>query len=349
MSVVNPWVFLISLPLTVVFFYLRRVYLRRNQDIKRIESIARSPIYSHLSASLAGITSIRCFAASSRFVQGMELFLDEHATAIYTFVCGGRWFALRLDFLASILVIAVVYVAIAARSTVNAGLAALSITYTVQLLASLQWCVRLSAEIENQMTSVERILEYTKLEPEVGDRKLEQSPPSTWPSCGAFEFRKLFMRYGPDMPFALKGISFKVAHGEKVGVVGRTGSGKSSLLYALFRLTDCIQGDIVIDGVSSLTVPLETLRSKISVIPQDPVLFSGSIRYNLDPFSQYSDDAVWSALEDVQLKSVVMRMPHGMLETVSESGGNLSVGQRQLICLARAVLRFGHAVCWWHG
>jgi ABC-type multidrug transport system fused ATPase/permease subunit len=142
------------------------------------------------------------------------------------------------------------------------------------------------------------------------------------------------------MPFALKGISFRVGHGEKIGVVGRTGSGKSSLLYALFRLTDCIHGDILIDGVSSLTVPLETLRSKISVIPQDPVLFSGSIRYNLDPFSQYSDDAVWSALEDVQLKNAVSSMPHGIQETVSESGGNLSVGQRQLICLARAVLRY---------
>lgn len=192
--------------------------------------------------------------------------------------------------------------------------------------------------MENNMTSMERLLEYTKLEGEPVREITEKPPAQDWPQFGKIEFRNVFLRYNPDEPYVLKDLNFVIHPCEKIGIVGRTGAGKSSLITALFQLYT-IEGSILIDDVDATKLPLDLVRSKISIIPQEPVLFSGTMRRNLDPFEEYSDEVLWSALEQVELKEDVAESPGGLHTKVSEGGSNYSVGQRQLVCLARAIIR----------
>lgn len=265
------------------------------------------------------------------------------------FMTANRWLGVRLDLMSALFVTVTAFASIAARNSLAPGVVGLSLAYALVLTGQFQWAVRQSAEVESQMVSVERLIEYSHLESE------EQNPddpknsgfleprkkpaPAHWPATGAFEFRNVSMRYDAGTPKALCDVSFSIRANEKIGVVGRTGAGKSSLLYVLFRLSKHIEGEIFIDGVPTSTLDLKSLRSHISVIPQDPTLFSGTVRYNLDPFNEYEDVAIWRALEDVQLKSVVESMTGKLDGVVEEHGHNFSVGQRQLICLARAALR----------
>lgn len=215
----------------------------------------------------------------------------------------------------------------------------LIITQYIGLMGALQWGMRQWSELENQMTSVERLLEYSQVEREPDrEGKLEKPLPETWPQNGQIEFRKVSLKYNEGDPCVLKGLSFKINPGEKVGICGRTGAGKSSLITALFQLYPT-EGEILIDDVDVSKIPLESLRSKISIIPQEPVLFSGTIRKNLDPFDEYTDEVIWKALEQVELKDVVAELPSSLNSNVTEGGENFSVGQRQLFCLARAIIR----------
>lgn len=216
------------------------------------------------------------------------------------------------------------------------GNVGLGITQSITLTGMLQWGMRQWSELENQMTSVERIVEYTKISPET--ENVIVTPPQSWPATGNIDFQSVFMRYAPEEPNVLKNLTFTIRSGEKVGIVGRTGAGKSSLISALFRLAD-IEGAIIIDGINTKHIALENLRSKISIIPQEPVLFSGTLRKNLDPFDKYNDEELWAALEDVELKKAVLDLPSGLHSKVSEGGANFSVGQRQLLCLVRAIIR----------
>lgn len=200
----------------------------------------------------------------------------------------------------------------------------------------LQWGMRQWSELENQMTSVERVVEYTEVVPEPDDET--KVPPRQWPTNAIIDFNSVSMRYDIDEPLVLKNLTFSIQSGEKVGIVGRTGAGKSSIISALFRLTN-IEGSIIIDNVDTKQISLHSLRSKVSIIPQEPVLFSGTLRKNLDPFDEYQDDELWNALEEVELKHAISDLPSGLQTKVSESGSNFSVGQRQLLCLARAVVR----------
>lgn len=212
----------------------------------------------------------------------------------------------------------------------NVGLA---ITQSIGLTGMFQWGMRQSAELENQMTSVERVLEYSNVESEPPLLSSpDKKPKDTWPQEGRIEFKRVYMRYSPLDPPVLKNLNFVVQPREKVGIVGRTGAGKSSLISALFRLAD-VDGGIEIDGVETSEIGLHDLRSKISIIPQEPFLFSGSLRSNLDPFNAYEDSLLWGALEEVELKEM------GLEAHINEGGSNLSVGQRQLVCLARAIVR----------
>lgn len=217
-----------------------------------------------------------------------------------------------------------------------AGNIGLAITQALSLTGMVQWGLRQWSELENQMTSVERIVEYTQVVPEAIEDGT--TPPETWPDNGKIEFRHVFLRYSKSDPYVIKDLNFVIGAKEKIGIVGRTGAGKSSLITALFRLVE-IEGEILIDDIATKTVNLHRLRSKISIIPQEPILFLGTLRKNLDPFDEYKDEDLWSALEEVELKTTVSELPGTLSYYIAESGSNFSVGQRQLLCLARAIIR----------
>ncbi|XP_037829737.1 multidrug resistance-associated protein 4 isoform X2 [Kryptolebias marmoratus] len=334
---VIPLILIPVVPLLLFFVYLRRYYLHTSRDVKRLESTTRSLVFSHLSSSLQGLMTIRAFGAEERSEKTFDSHQDLHSEAWFLFLMTSRWFALRLDSICSVFIALTAFGCVIFRDGVEAGQVGLVLTYAVTLVGNFQWTVRQSAEVENMMTSVERVVEYTELESEA-PWETEKRPPPDWPSRGMVVFNKLSFSYGSEGPLVLKNISATFQPGEKVGIVGRTGAGKSSLVSALFRLAEP-QGKIYIDGVATSEIGLHDLRQKMSIIPQDPVLFTDTVRKNLDPFYQHTDEELWRALEEVQLKSVVEELP-GKLETVlAESGSNFSVGQRQLVCLARAILR----------
>jgi ATP-binding cassette subfamily C (CFTR/MRP) protein 1 len=225
------------------------------------------------------------------------------------------------------------------RDNIDAGLAGLSLTYALSLTGILNWLVRQSSEVETQIVSVERVNEYTELAEE-GPYRIDRSAiPTKWPHEGKVEFLDVELRYRAGLDPVLKGVSFAIQPREKVGIIGRTGAGKSSLIQALFRMVEAERGQIIIDGLNVKTVGLKDLRSNLAIIPQDPTLFTGTIRSNLDPFDQYDDQAIWRALEACYMKTAVEQMEQKLEGIVTENGENLSVGQRQLMCLGRALLR----------
>ncbi|XP_039870833.1 multidrug resistance-associated protein 4 isoform X2 [Simochromis diagramma] len=334
---VIPWILIPVVPLLLIFLYLRRYFLRTSRNVKRLESTTRSPVFSHLSSSLQGLWTIRAFGEEERFQKVFDAHQDLHSEAWFLFLTTSRWFAVRLDGICSIFVTITTFACLLLRDKLDAGAVGLALSYSVTLMGMFQWGVRQSAEVENMMTSVERVVEYTKLESEA-PWETQKRPPPDWPSKGLVTFDQVNFSYSADGPQVLHNLKAMFRPQEKVGIVGRTGAGKSSLVSALFRLAEP-QGKIYIDGIVTSEIGLHDLRQKMSIIPQDPVLFTGSMRKNLDPFNQHTDEELWSALEEVQLKSVVEELP-GKLETaLAESGSNFSVGQRQLVCLARAVLR----------
>uniref|UniRef100_A0A672S358 Cystic fibrosis transmembrane conductance regulator n=1 Tax=Sinocyclocheilus grahami TaxID=75366 RepID=A0A672S358_SINGR len=331
-SSVIPWILIPVIPLLIAFLFLRRYFLRTSRDVKRIESTTRSPVFSHLSSSLQGLWTIRAFKAEERFQQTFDAHQDLHSEAWFLFLTTSRWFAVRLDGMCSVFVTITAFGCLLLKD--NVGLA---LSYAVTLMGMFQWGVRQSAEVENLMTSVERVVEYTELESEA-PWETQKRPSPDWPNRGLITFDRVNFSYSSDGPVILKNISAMFRPREKVGIVGRTGAGKSSLISALFRLTEP-EGKILVDGVLTSEIGLHDLRQKMSIIPQDPVLFTGTMRKNLDPFSQHSDHDLWNSLKEVQLKAAVEELPAKLETELAESGSNFSVGQRQLVCLARAILR----------
>ncbi|XP_020506427.1 LOW QUALITY PROTEIN: ATP-binding cassette sub-family C member 4 [Labrus bergylta] len=334
---VIPHILIPVLPLLLFFLYLRRFYLSTSRDVKRLESTTRSPVYSHLSSSLRGLWTIRALKAEGRLKKAFDTHQDLHSEAWFLFLMTSRWFALRLDSICSIFIMFASFGCILLRDGLDAGEVGLVLTYAVTLVGNFQWTMRQSAEVENMMTSVERVVEYAELESEA-PWETEKQPPPDWPDKGLVVFDQVSFSYSGDGPTILKDVSATFQPNEKVGIVGRTGAGKSSLVSALFRLAEP-HGKIYIDGVLTSEIGLHHLRHKMSIIPQDPVLFTDTVRKNLDPFHQHLDDDLWRSLEEVQLKSVVEELPAKLETVLAESGSNFSVGQRQLVCLARAILR----------
>uniref|UniRef100_A0A668ANY5 Multidrug resistance-associated protein 4 n=1 Tax=Myripristis murdjan TaxID=586833 RepID=A0A668ANY5_9TELE len=335
-AAVIPWILIPVVPLLVVFLFLRCYFLQTSRDIKRLESTTRSPVFSHLSSSLQGLWTIRAFRVQQRFQQIFDANQDLHTAAWFLFLTTSRWFAVRLDGICSVFVTIIAFGCLYLRDGTS-GAVGLALSYAMTLTGMFQWGVRQSAEVENMMTSVERVVEYTELDSEA-PWETDKEPPCDWPKHGSITFDRVSFSYSAAGPLVLTNLSAVFTSREKVGIVGRTGAGKSSLISALFRLAEP-EGRITIDGFLTSEIGLHTLRQKMSIIPQDPVLFTGTMRKNLDPFSQHTDEDLWNALQEVQLKAVVEELPNKLETVLAESGSNFSVGQRQLVCLARAILR----------
>ncbi|KAF5283712.1 hypothetical protein FQR65_LT13747 [Abscondita terminalis] len=338
-GVVNYWLMIPTFLTVLIFFGLRTFYLTSSRSIKRLEGITRSPVFAYMNASIQGLTTIRAFGAESILEKEFDNHQDLHSSAWYLFLSTSRAFGFWLDLVCVIYVAAVTVSFLTVVSEKFGGNIGLALTQAISLTGMFQWGMRQSTELENQMTSVERVLEYSDIEHERPfESAPDKKPPESWPNKGEIRFINLFLKYSPQDPPVLKNLNFSINSLEKIGIVGRTGAGKSSMIAALFQLTET-EGLIVIDGIDIKTLGLHDLRSKISIIPQEPVLFSGTMRKNLDPFDEYTDDILWKALEEVELKESVSDLVAGLNSVMSEGGSNFSVGQRQLVCLARAIIR----------
>ncbi|EFA03945.1 probable multidrug resistance-associated protein lethal(2)03659 [Tribolium castaneum] len=332
--IVSPWTLIPSIIIVIIMLLLRLVYLSTTRDVKRMESTNRSPIFAHLTESMKGLTTIRAYNTQGILEKEFDTYQDVHTSIYYMYLGGNRALAVYLDIVCVLYVFCITVIALTKET--YAGNVGFMITQGMSMSGMFQWGIRQWSEMENQMTSVERVGEYIDVEREKDTKT--RDPPRQWPEHGKIEFKSVSMRYSSNDPYVLKNLNISITPREKVGIVGRTGAGKSSLIAVLFRLVD-FEGRLIIDDCDTKELSLPALRSKISIIPQEPILFSGTVRKNLDPFDQYQDDQIWSVLEKVKLKEFVASSDLGLHSNLAEGGSNFSVGQKQLICLARALLR----------
>jgi len=322
----------------LLFWFTRKIYLKTSKNVKRLEGIMKSPVFTHLNATLRGLTTIRAYGAQNILRKEFDKHQDLHSSAWYMFITTSQAFGFSLDIMCLIFIGFVTFSFLLIEGALG-GNVGLAITQSMALVGMMQWGMRQSAEVANQMMSAERVVEYKY----VPEEPLLETPhdtklPRMWPFEGRIEFEEVYLQYGESgEPSVLKNLNFTIKPREKIGIVGRTGAGKSSLIAAIFRLAN-VQGTIRIDGVDTGKIGLHELRKHISIIPQDPVLFSGTLRRNIDPFGMHPDYMLWRVLDDVELKDSINET-HGLDSHVAEGGSNFSVGQRQLVCLARAILR----------
>ncbi|PKU36809.1 canalicular multispecific organic anion transporter 2 [Limosa lapponica baueri] len=335
----TPLFAVVIVPLAILYFFVQRFYVATSRQLKRLESVSRSPIYSHFSETVSGASVIRAYRRVKSFVDISDLKMDENQKSYYPGIVSNRWLGVRVEFVGNCIVLFAALFAVISKNSLNAGLVGLSVSYALQVTLSLNWMVRMTSELETNIVAVERIKEYSETETEAPWVIEGKSPPEDWPSKGELEFVNYSVRYRKGLDLVLKGLNLHIHGGEKIGIVGRTGAGKSSMTLCLFRILEAVKGEIKIDGVKISEIGLHDLRSRLTIIPQDPVLFSGTLRMNLDPFNKYSDEEIWKALELSHLKRFVSSQPSMLDYECSEGGENLSVGQRQLVCLARALLR----------
>ncbi|XP_033175557.1 multidrug resistance-associated protein 4 isoform X2 [Bombus impatiens] len=349
--IINPLFLIPIVFLGTVFYWIRKVFLRTSKNIKRMEGMTRSPVFTHLNATLNGLSTIRAYCAQDILRKEFDKLQDVHTSTVYMYIVASTGFGFSLDVFCFVFTSLVIFSFLLLQQSFSGGEVGLAITQVMAMTGMIQWGMRQNAEVANQMMSVERVLEYTQIvpEPNLRDRgkfakKIEKqlplpaNAPKNWPTDGMIRFRNVYLKYVEDDPPVLKGLNLVINPGEKIGIVGRTGAGKSSLISALFRLAK-IEGVIEIDGIDTGSICLEDLRRNISIIPQDPVLFSGTLRRNLDPFNEFTDKALWEVLDEVELKDAVITAGTGLESRVLDRGSNYSVGQRQLVCLARAILR----------
>uniref|UniRef100_A0A3Q2NT43 Canalicular multispecific organic anion transporter 1 n=1 Tax=Fundulus heteroclitus TaxID=8078 RepID=A0A3Q2NT43_FUNHE len=327
----TPFFTIIIIPLAVIYFFVQRFYVATSRQLRRLDSVSRSPIYSHFGETVSGLSVIRAYNHQERFLKHNEVTVDENLKSVYPWIVSNRWLAIRLEFLGNLVVFFSALFAVISRDSIDSGLVGLSISYALNVTQTLNWLVRMTSELETNIVAVERVSEYSELENEVCCLSIFHHFKA--------DFLDYKVRYRPELDLVLKGITCDIASTEKIGIVGRTGAGKSSLTNCLFRIIEAAEGHILIDDVDISTIGLHDLRNNLTIIPQDPVLFSGSLRMNLDPFNKFSDEEIWKVLELSHLKDYVAGLQEGLQHEVAEGGENLSVGQRQLLCLARALLR----------
>ncbi|KAL9101333.1 MAG: hypothetical protein Q9163_003401 [Psora crenata] len=383
--VITPRFLIAGFFITLVYFAIGQFYLRSSRDLKRLESVQRSPIYQHFGETLTGMVTIRAYGDERRFIRDNQLRVDTHNRPFIYLWAANRWLALRVDCAGALVAFFAGVFVILSIKTIDAGSAGLSLTYAVMFTENVLWLVRLYSSNEQNMNSVERIKEYVEVDQEAQAIIKEARPPGGWPSQGAIQFCNYTTRYRPELDPVLRDLTFNILPGERVGIVGRTGAGKSSLALALFRGLEAESGKILIDDLNIGLIGLQDLREAITIVPQDPTLFTGTLRSNLDPFGLFTDEEIFSTLRRVQLigaplsatasspaslaPPVTLTPPDSLASSadgradeldlakkmtntrenaniftdlyspIAESGSNLSQGQRQLLCLARALLK----------
>lgn len=341
------------LVLAFLYVWTSEYYRRSNRELQRLESIRRTPIFTHFAETLSGTASIRALQVQQMYLAENLRRVNENSRALYFSRVVNFWLQVRLNCIGAIILGGAACLGVAStdiNSTISTGDFGLLVSYALGVTGLLNISVIIMSQVEAMMNSVERVDYYSvsrdEEQWEAKNPAISQSVQGGhWPVQGKIEFKDLQLRYREDLDLVLKNIDFTIPAASKVGVVGRTGSGKSSMLVALFRLVEPCGGSIVVDGVNIQDIALNEVRSNLAIIPQDAFLFHGTLKYNLDPHSQHTEQEVWQALEYVQLKGVVERMPNQLDTLIAEAGGNLSAGQRQLLCMARALLKKPKVIC----
>ncbi|XP_077567763.1 ATP-binding cassette sub-family C member 12-like [Stigmatopora nigra] len=340
-SAIFPFLLVAVFPLGLLFALVLAMFQQSVRLMKSLENISRSPCISLTTSILQGLSTIHAYNMRGNYIKLFNSLNDINSNHFQLFYASTRWLGYRLDFMAAALTFCVsLFAVLSSNEDIDPSLKGLALSYTIQLTGTLQYVVTEAMEVEARFNSVERLQQYiTGCKSEADGHIVDTRVPVGWPTNGTIDFRDYKMKYRENTPVVLDGLSFSIGGGEKIGIVGRTGSGKSSLGVALFRLVEAHEGSIRIDGVEISTISLRQLRRRLSIIPQDPVLFIGTIRYNLDPFNNYSDEQIWAALEKTCVKDSISKLEGQLQAPVSENGENFSVGERQLMCLARALLR----------
>lgn len=340
MSQVAWEVFVIFIPVTAICIWYQQYYIPTARELARLSGIQRAPILHHFGESLVGAATIRAFNQEDRFSDGNLGLVDNHSRPWFHNVSAMEWLSFRLNLLSNfVFAFSLVLLVSLPEGIINPSIAGLAVTYGINLnvlQASVIWNI---CNAENKMISFERILQYSNIASEAALLIEDSRPPSNWPEMGMICFRNLHIRYAEHLPSVLKNITCTFPGKRKIGVVGRTGSGKSTLIQAIFRIVEPREGTIIIDGIDITKIGLHDLRSRLSIIPQDPTMFEGTVRGNLDPLEQHSDREVWEALEKCQLGDIVRGKEEKLDTAVVENGENWSAGQRQLFCLGRALLK----------
>uniref|UniRef100_A0A674JAH3 ATP binding cassette subfamily C member 9 n=1 Tax=Terrapene triunguis TaxID=2587831 RepID=A0A674JAH3_9SAUR len=337
-SYATPWFLVALVPLGIAFYFIQKYFRVASKDLQELDDSTQLPLLCHFSETAEGLTTIRAFRHEARFKQHMLELTDTNNIAYLFLSAANRWLEVRTDYLGACIVLTAAVTSITYRS--DSGLLGLGLLYALTITNYLNWVVRNLADLEVQMGAVKKVNSFLTMESENYEGTMDPSQvPKDWPQEGEIKIEDLCVRYENNLKPVLKHVKAYIKPGQKVGICGRTGSGKSSLSLAFFRMVDIFDGKIVIDGIDICKLPLHTLRSRLSIILQDPILFSGSIRFNLDPECKCTDDRLWEALEIAQLKNMVKSLPGGLDAVVTEGGENFSVGQRQLFCLARAFVR----------
>lgn len=340
-SVSTPGFVALIIPLSAMYYWIQRYYLRTSRELKRLDSVSRSPIYAHFQESLGGISTIRAFRQKERFELENQWRVDANLKAYFPSVSANRWLAVRLEFIGAVIILSasgLAIISVAGGNGPKASMVGLAMSYVLTVTTSLNWIVRQTVEVETNIVSVERVLEYTRLPSEAPEIIPGKRVPAAWPTQGAVEFHSYSTRYRDGLDLILKNINLDIKPHEKIGVVGRTGAGKSSLTLSIFRIIEAATGNITIDGINTSQIGLLDLRRRLAIIPQDAALFEGTVRDNLDPAHVHEDTELWSVLDHARLKEHIASMEGGLEAKINEGGSNLSQGQRQLVSLARAML-----------
>ncbi|KAF1331594.1 Atp-binding protein, partial [Globisporangium splendens] len=328
------------LPLAFLYVKAAKFYLAPSREIARLQKVSSSPVLSHVTQVEEGVVVVRAFGSECVDLVIRENFkrIDENSRVWVAEAAINMWFQMAMQLIGCGVVIVIVSGLVYFRDYLSPGIVGLTFTYALNIESGLDILVRYWSNIEIGMVSPERILEYAAIPAEGGKKTLVVEPPAQWPRQGSITFDKVAFSYKEGAPAVLKGVSFRIQNNEKIGIVGRTGAGKSSLTMALFRINELDSGRIVIDGEDISSMPLHSLRSRLSIIPQTPVLFKGTLRAYMDPFNEYSDADIWSVLEKVEMKEQIGALENQLSYELSENGENFSVGERQMLCMARALL-----------